>query len=429
MKNKTILIFLFIAGFISVQRYLLASSYQYISLVVFVVAIMSLLKNKPHFLTILLFSIITSVDVGGEVYSITNTFIRYPIYITSILLLIGRSIKRKKFYTLVFFLILPFLNTFLFDYSTHVNTLIRDILIVILAFIVFTDYKKKQTINYHFLAVGMLGYLIGEIFNIVFFASGSLLEYLNYDSTKSFIVFPFIYFYLKEKKVLSIVVFILTITVLIFYATRMLMLSFIFITIFLFISSNSFKIKKLIINSLFIIIPILLISQFNFNIESRKATGVVTQFSGKDSFLDKLEQIDRVRFVEHKLFFQRSIFEVAFGSGFGSGLEDTNNELGFSIDKGGAFSSQEIYSGKYYNLHDTWIDFGLRFGLLAVLACYFFIFKKLKDKKVDSKISSAILFILFTCASFSSSGLILIAYFFKVLINDNLEFPKNAKKA
>jgi hypothetical protein len=202
------------------------------------------------------------------------------------------------------------------------------------------------------------------------------------------------------------------------------MISFIFISIFLFLSSNNFNLKKLVINSFFILIPILIISELNFNIESKKASGIFTRFSGQGSFLEKLEEIDRTRFVEHKLFFQRSIFEVVFGSGFGSGLEDPNNELGFSVDNAGSFSSQEIYNHKYYNLHDTWIDFGLRFGLLSVLVCYFFMYKKMKSKNVDLRISSAILFILFTCASFSSSGLILIAYFFKVLINDKIEFSR-----
>ena len=100
-------------------------------------------------------------------------------------------------------------------------------------------------------------------------------------------------------------------------------------------------------------------------------------------------------------FFDRD-FSVILGDGLASGLFDSRGELIVSYDAT-AFSESEISSSKYYNLHDTIPDLGLRFGLLFVLILLFKIIQGLI--KLDYLKYTLLLF-LFFCSLWSINGIV-----------------------
>jgi len=132
---------------------------------------------------------------------------------------------------------------------------------------------------------------------------------------------------------------------------------------------------------------------------------------GDYGILEIAKILDAVRYAEHQIFFSRSIPEILFGNGLGSGIYDINSYLGFVNYWQSAFSQEEIQSNYFYNLHDYWIDFGLRFGLLSVLIVLYLV-------SIGQMLKGNIFYgIMMGCllinVTYSGSGIILVALMHK----------------
>ena len=126
---------------------------------------------------------------------------------------------------------------------------------------------------------------------------------------------------------------------------------------------------------------------------------------------DRYEALDLVRFRENQLFFSRPLYEVIFGSGLGSGLADTQGLLGFVGYFDTAFTVEELNNSVYFNLHDFWTDFGLRFGLITVVFITYLV--SIKQILFGQKICGILFGILLFNAFFSTAGMIFTALIIK----------------
>ena len=127
--------------------------------------------------------------------------------------------------------------------------------------------------------------------------------------------------------------------------------------------------------------------------------------------LNTLKALDMVRFVENQLFFSRPVFEVIFGSGLGSGMVDTDGLLRFVGYNDTAFTDEELNNSVYFNLHDYWTDFGLRFGLIIVVFTMYFVSVK---QIILGRLVCGILFsILLFNTFFATAGMIFTALIIK----------------
>lgn len=417
-KNYSLLfVILFIVSFLAAQRFLLSPFDTFICLVPFVLSFFyinnTILRNS-----LLIFSLFVSVDNAAEDLAISNSLIRYAIYLYSIYILYRSShFDPKKILAFVvlltFYLILTVFNIL----SIDLETLFRDILILLLSFPILCSYSNENHFAIDFELLGMLlaVYLLSEILNLFLrpLLGFNSADYLSYSSTKSFIVFPSIYYLYKRNFKIAIPILLATLAVLIAYTTRMIILTYTATLVLILATIIRLNLKYILLYFSIFIFFVLFFKLSNIEFEGFKATGVFIQFFAEGSLFEKFLIIDPVRYYETKLFFDRNAFSVLFGDGFGSGLIDLKNELFFVSPTDSAFSPKELMQRKYYNLHDTWIDLGLRFGFLSILVLYALIFKFLFFRKnINVQILSAVLIVLFSCATYSTQGLILVAFVF-----------------
>ena len=145
------------------------------------------------------------------------------------------------------------------------------------------------------------------------------------------------------------------------------------------------------------------------DIASFKVLGFILQLLtvSNVSVMELLELLDPIRFSEHVLFFDRSPILVLLGQGLGAGLYDVNGILSFVSFEQTAFTQKELTTGVYFNFHDPWIEFSLRFGLVPV----FLLFYKLVIQQIlEGRASAAFIFsILLINVTFATSGILLAA--------------------
>ncbi len=225
-----------------------------------------------------------------------------------------------------------------------------------------------------------------------------------------------LYLLAKGRLLSFIPVFACTMLVIIGYATRMLLISYLGIVLLLFFGKAISNTVKIAIVGLFcaVIVTVALTLPPEI-LEGQRMFGFLFAHEGAAGVLDFIRVLDPVRFVEHEMFFQRPWFEVPFGSGLGSGLIDTTGQLSFVQPNTGAFSDKELLESKYFRLHDPWIYFGLRLGLVFVLAAYVFFIKAALNRARDIVLLGGFGLILFNAATFSISGLLMTALVAKQL--------------
>ncbi len=388
-------LFIFSCGFLAAQRFNAGSLSPYICLLPFSCFLIQLYcRHKNEALTSLLLTMFMLVDNGADAYSETMPQLRYFVYlsaISSIFIFNTWRIQQQALPLTFLILISLFIGCFvsLFgDIPVDISTLNRDlqVLVILSAFIFKPDSTK---LDFHMIYFGMLGYLAGEFLNGLFFYH-QYDDYMSYNSTKAFIIFPAVYAILANKNLaIRLLLVGLTTYVIFLYGTRMIPLSLaISVIIYLF-----FKLAKNKSSLIFIVMNLAIVSLFLlFTFLFFKFLGdtELIRFKAFSFFLIIFENfnfssleilfktLDPVRFYEHQLFFQRTYLEIFFGSGLGSGIKDMNGLLGFVTFEQTAFSDEEILSSIFFNFHDFWIDFGLRFGLFAVIyLIYVLIFKSM----------------------------------------------------
>lgn len=430
--NRIELILLFITAFLSAQRYLLPDIYHYACLIPLIAGIYLYKESKILSNTFIFIALFTCVDIGGSSgdvvpFNESSSFIRYLIYlviITSIAL--NAKINFKKTYTILLLLFFPLFSTIanIFDSQTFINLSIlrSDILVCFLILILFSNENKKVfKLNFHLIYIFFLIFGFFEIINFISFFNYEE-NYMNFQSTKSLILYPVFYsiVYLKSG-FLKIFWIALSLLILIGYVTRMIFISMLLCLFLLLISkiiSGKVKFKRAL---LFIVLFIILISFFLPRIQDLEYIKMISTLStiiGSDNFFESLQLVDPWRYGELQILFDRDLFSIIFGEGFGAGIYDYNNYLYFANFDQTAYSDKELITGIFYNMHDFWSDFGLRFGLLNISIFLFYLISKIIISQNKNMVFGCTISLVLTlCAFFSVSGIIMN---FLILFNANL---------
>ncbi len=423
-------IIVFIIGFISTQRFLLSEIYAYICLIPLLYFIYYSFKTKQtNALAYLFIAILSMVDNGGTIYTETHSILRYVIYIISYLYLLSRmrglNYKYLSYYLfwVTIVLILTILN--IINGYSNFSTLINDLIIISLVSVIFCGriqlFIDKK--DYDFILVLLLsfcfGLILSELINVLFFMDITR-GYLNYQSTKAIIMLPLIYFLLKKKIIFSILISLATVIILLNYVTRMIILSFLFalllyIIFYLFKPKFSFRkinFVKFFFYTFFLIILIGVLfynlQDTQFSLDSNKMTSMFLNFYNSTSLIDTIRILDPVRYVELKIVFNGELINILFGNGLGAAYFDYNNLFGFLGSNGFAFSEQELKTNVYYNFHDVWTDIAYRLGFLPVLLMIYYLSLKIGSNNFLIRVFSFLTLILFFCAFWNKSGIILI---------------------
>ncbi|MDA9279160.1 hypothetical protein N9P75_01115 [Schleiferiaceae bacterium] len=254
---------------------------------------------------------------------------------------------------------------------------------------------------------------MGAAFGIIFghFAYDiPFTEYHSFTSTKAIMSLPVFYYLSRSNKSpTELVLAVGSLFAIILLQTRMVLVTIAIVLLFRLLVSITFR--KIIIS----VIVIYLISSVLSLMPGSKTVQVLYDLNALVSTLDieYLKILDPVRWAEHRLFFTRNIFEILFGSGFGSGLSDYEDILGFVKLDQTAFSRQELLNNVFFNLHDTWIDLGLRYGLLAIGLVYYALFKRLSR---DDWYLAGTGIVILSNMSFSNLGLLIIFIFLRAFV-------------
>ena len=144
---------LFLAGFISVQRFTLPY-YDLISIIILTGILFFKLPivRKSELLSILCLAIIFSVDNGGMTYGETFSSIRYVLYLSAVVLMFLTASAWNIKYLLIILLVsialifLTLINQAEFTTPFNKNTFVRDIQILIILMIIASS-KHRVEIN------------------------------------------------------------------------------------------------------------------------------------------------------------------------------------------------------------------------------------------------------------------------------------------
>ena len=373
-------------------------------------------------------ALIVMVDNGGSVYPETPYTIRYFILIfalLSVVMLISRfSLRRLVIAVALMLFYLTTTTLLIIDTPLLFSTAImrRDLLAVFLVLACFLTRPVIKSgadfINVKLIISMCLGYLLGELVNVVFFYTDHN-EYLNYDSTKAAVVLPAIMaIRYCSFAVVRYAIYIVTIYVLFHMGSRMLLLSLFVISILVvFLKLNLKLLTYALLASLifyFVGSEMFIGLLQDSTLSHLKAFALVsTVFEGmrEMNLAELLKLLDPIRFAEHVLVMDRPLAQLLFGSGLGSGIYDDKDYLHVAAGTPTSFSSQEMSSSIYFNFHDIWLDLGLRFGLLAVILISVIFIVGLSRHDHYKKYFLIIFF--FINAAFSTSGLLLTALIYQ----------------
>jgi hypothetical protein len=360
----------------------------------------------------LLFSLLTVVDNGGGAYYETPGIIRYLIWSVAIY----RLIDRKKFTVSSIILLLGWvlaltvlgvLNIEEFDLNTFKNNIF-----IIVCFFLISGRGGKLNINLNQVVTPILFLGFGELINL-YFGVVKIEDYLNYNTSKYIIAIPALVMLVRKEYLKFFCIAPITFLILINYGSRMASLIFI-VTIAL----EIFSVIKITPNSLFLLI----ILGFTFGIfqDSARDGGVENDMLDSYKFgrliynvmtendpLELLDKIDPVRSQEHKLFFDRNWYEILFGGGLGRGIRDVKGYLSVVGYSNTAFSDEELESKTFHRFHDLWIDFSLRFGVIAFLVVLGKLLIGVYSHGSDNKLKSLLVLGFVFTAYYSYIGLLI----------------------
>lgn len=425
---------------IASQRFLFPNLVGYICLLTLLLTIF--IKNKEIKSSLIIISLFLYEDMSVLDTNTSPLFIKYTLIILLLFIFLKyiSFTKLKINRTIVFFvfiviicintLIIYISNSSLIDFN---NARYFIFLLGILFLISCTNINKNLSLNLTFLIYPISFYLFGEIFNFFYFDHlwrDELRGYLNYSPLKSLILLPLLYLIIYKKNLLIIILlFICTNIIITGYGSRYIMVSlYMFIFAYIFFALR----YRLIVKILFVLFGLLMLFYLSKNLAGgfKSTTFLITIFDislNDFSWSNFIKETDKVRFMEHKLFFDQNIYSIIFGKGIGVGLYDTEGYLSFVKCDQTAFTCKEIISKVFYNFHDPWIDIGLRMGLLPFFIIVlrflfnFYIYAKHETKKNFFLISSVLM--LMINAWFQIIGLIAIFLIYKS-ISKNYEVYK-----
>ena len=407
---------LFISGILSSQRFFQIPISSNAFLIPYILFMYYHGKEKNKALTCLILSMFFSVDNGAQTYTETNIYFLNLLYLSSFISILSSykllfSASRLCLFISFFTIIMigtmdNFLNE---GYTFNFSIFKRDIMLLLLISIGTIQKKKNLYFLGNLIFIGIIGYLHGEIINLIFFFK-KFNDYLSYDTTKAFLIFILIFqsIYMKNKNIWHLYYFVMVCLVLVAYGSRMLIVSTLFLLTFSLIKIIlTAKRKKIFFLTLSILVSVFLI-QININtfagIRSLSFFFEIYKSFSEGNINHLIKIVDPVRYGEHLLFFDRGNLNILFGKGLGSGLHDYKGFLAGVTPYQTAFSMEELQSSIFYNFHDIWLDIGLRFGLiLPLIFIYYFSIREILFK--DSK-KGLIIGILLINTTFSTLGLL-----------------------
>lgn len=419
-QQRLLSIILFACGFLAVQRLTISPINAYVCVLpMFMFAAQMLREKHESALSCLIVALFLSIDNGGGAYAETIALVRYVIYVAALTMLFYPGTWRIQRKPLLLAILLCAGITFgsiagLGGPSIDMATLQRD-LTVIFILTSFLVVSRKVKLNAHLVFSGSFGYLIGEVVNALLFYK-DFNDYLSYDSLKAVVVFPLVYAFMTRTNVVSrITLAIFSLYVISLYGTRMIVLSASAILILILVMNLIRNRRRQSLLTCFVFLIAIANLEYievlaDTDLMNFKALGFLLQIQQNVSDSDLYQifsLLDPVRFAEHQLFFERPTYQVVFGNGLGSGLHDVNGELNFVTYDQTAFSVEEINSSNYYNLHDFWIDFGLRFGLFPIV---YVVYKVVLQQISNNRPWHGFLFfMLLINTTFATSGILLTA--------------------
>lgn len=406
------LLFAPLLGLLAGQRFLLPIVSAFICLVPLALAALfwrkASIRNSMCCLALL-----SKVDSSDIAYLDTPGYVRLVIYGLALwVLFAGFRISPRRLTVVLCYVAALLAMTFLTKGTIDGYSLARDViaLIGVLAAVGTSTRQREQVVDVAPIAWFSVGLLLSEIVNLKFFFDPSAGDYLGYDSLKGAVVFASLYMLVRGRLATFTVLSALSMLVLIGYATRMLLATYVLLVLVLLFSKTIRGGGRVVILAILCAgvgaVVFLLPREF---IEGNRLFGFVYALADAGSWLDYVKLLDPVRYVEHEMFLDRPPIEILFGSGLGSGLIDVTGQLSFVQPGTGAFSDAELLSAKYYRLHDAWIYFGLRLGLVFIVFAYSYLARALMDKSRGTVLLGSFGLILLNSATFSISGLLMTA--------------------
>jgi hypothetical protein len=418
-QNYSLYLCIFLTSLFGAQRYLLESTYIYVCIFPLIISIFYFHKEKSLSLIFLIISLFLSVDNGVGVYGETPSHIRYFIYFWGIFLIFQRaSICQIKLFIYLLLMFPPIIMSMINSEDLILNILTRDIFaftVIGLAISQVKNEKNNLLIEWKYLAFFFVLFLFFEVINCLFFYLNNnfllVNHYLSYDSVKAFSAFSLFYYLQKKNYLIATIVGLMTIFVFINYGSRLPLLMLMLISMLALISLNVGRSAiKFFLSFVFLLLVFYLLFILN---KDTKFGSLFSNLLISEGFIDWIRLVDPIRYYENVLFFDRDILSVLFGNGFGSSLNDTNGYLNFVQLNQTAFSSDELNSGIFYNFHDFWVDFGLRFGLLNCIFLIYLVTRRYLTGFNNSFVNTSLLILIFT-SFFSSPGILLIAIFLMI---------------
>lgn len=422
-ENKNI-IFLLTIGFLSAQRFTFSYISPYFSVLpLLLLAVFKLNKQRKDGLGFLIIASLASVDLGGGVYYETNIIIRFSIYVLILYsLIVSIQFKEiKKFIISIGVLGFYLINTLVHEPIYFTYQFYRDILILFVTLIVF---NIKPNIDLHIKPETLLYFSIGMIFseclNIIFWYRQESESYLNYSSLKFIVCVPILFMIGKRKNPFFILLSLpFVLLVIVNYNSRMLLLTLIFVSMIMII--GWVRIKFIVF---FLLLALLQIISFEHEVlqklETNRVYGMFANIVQSVNLFELLAVLDPVRFTENSLFFSQSVIDILFGQGIGAALNDNTGVLGNLADDGSSFSQNELLSSSYYVLHDSWLWFGLRFGLLSYVVVLTWGIKQCFIKNSIRSFWGGIFLLALFNSSFSIMGILITALFAIQIKNQNV---------
>jgi hypothetical protein len=421
VRQPILAILLLLCGFTAVQRFTLDPANSLICVLPYSLFLFYLVQqNFRTALSCLILSLVFSVDNGGGAYTETPAPLRYVIYLSGIGMMICLSRRQihEKALLLAAFLVSGLIIGTLLSISDAAAvfdsaTLRRDVQALFILSI-FLFVRGDVRLDPFVLFAGGVGYVAGEAVNAVLFYDFGSFDYLSYDSLKAFAVFPALYaITYRHSHMAQLALMVITFLLISLYGSRMITLSAIgLVSVALVISSIRAGKWKIYLAAATIFIMLanvdvvaLLKSEPLVRVKALSFIAVIFESFDSSEIMQMFMTLDRVRFAEHQLFFSRHPLELIFGSGLGSGVVDTQGLLGFLAYEQTAFSTEEIRTSIYFNLHDFWIDYGLRFGLLPVV--YLIYILSIREMWRGRPWIGVLFGILLLNTTFATSGLVL----------------------
>lgn len=418
-KLNTQHIFWMLIAFIAAQRFALPSISELICVIPFVAALLYFTSSEKIRNSLLFLALFLSVDNAAVGAAVTVSVVRYLIYATIILTLaLNSSTTKTRLFGTVMVFALYTVITF-----AHVNEQLsgvqmwRDIQILALGGILFALKKRRAyELDIGLLFYATIGFLLSECVNYVAFSGVWHGDYMSYDTTKYLIAIPSLIAIFAGRPLVAWTLVGLTIMVLVGYTHRTLFLGYL---ISLVAILAVVPMKKGVIKRVFAIVGIglaILVAgglDIPTMLQSNKALNALylLQLHG----FNALQLLDPVRFASTTMFFEIPPFELLFGRGLGSGLQDNYGHLGFVTLDQTAFSEQELNSGIYFNFHDVWVDVGLRFGLLPLALFFVWLLRMRPVGNLPGTAIWVLAFIGVLSAFYGTSGLISIAVLLRVI--------------